>query len=53
MPKKKYIEQKKLTFDDVAFSMTSFCAKKSKKLGLVGKKKKKQQQNLKIVSKVP
>ena len=40
MLKKKYIEQKKWTFDDVAFSMTSFCAKKSKKLGLLGKNKK-------------
>ena len=30
MPKEKYIEQKKQRFDDLTFSMTLFCAKKSK-----------------------
>ena len=27
MSKKKYIEQKEQRFDDITFSMTSFCAK--------------------------
>ena len=40
MPKKKYIEPKRWTSDDVTFSMTPFCAKKSKKLGLLGEEKK-------------
>ena len=41
MPKKKYIEQKKQRFDDVTFSVTSFCAKKKiKNLHLLGEEKK-------------
>ena len=37
--KKKQIEQKKQRFDDVTFSMTSFCAKKLKILDLLGEEK--------------
>ena len=50
MPKKKYIEKKKQRFGDATFSMTLFCAKKSKKLFLLGGEK---NRNPKIVSKVP
>ena len=39
MPKKKYTEQNKQRFDDVTFSMTLFCAKKQKKISLLGEEK--------------
>ena len=45
LPKKKKYWAEKQSFDDVTFSMTMFWAKKSQKLGLLGKEKNQKPKN--------